>query len=250
MSLDNLPDGHPDKPVAQPAVQPAPIEGQPASVTVPPTVTPSEPPVAQPADKDYKGNTVLETSINVFAATTGVTHERFEAAIQNALQYGDENLIDYTSLTNGLTPDQINQAKALAQATYKEVQTQIQSETQAAYQLAGGEAQWKEASQVFNTKAPDHVKAAVRSLLEAGNIRSAAQLVLDTTRSLGMVNTGGSPIQGGNGTAQQGLSLSEFNAQVRDLERSAGNRSFEQGEYKTKLDNLLALRNLGRSQGR
>lgn len=244
MSDTTLPNTQPtDVPAAQltaPVIQPAT-----------PDVPPTQPAKDEPKQVvDYAGNSAIETSINIFASSTGVTLDRFNDAMANALQYGDENLIDYTSLTQGLTPDQAAQAKALAQANYRETQEYIQRETNAAFDLAGGKEQWNESVQVFNTKAPQHVKTAVKGLLDSGDILSAAQLVLDTVRGTGMVNTGTPPIQGGNGTAQQGLSLAEFNAKLSELERSAGNRSFEQGEYKAKLDALMNQRQLGRQQGR
>lgn len=255
MSLDNLPAGHPDNPATpQPTPQPTPTPMTPPVAPTPtPPVPPVPTPVAEPTDSgtfDYEGKSVLETSIRVFEASTGVSQESFETAIQSALQYGDPNLIDVASLTQGLDPAQAAQATALAKAVYQEAHTHIQQSTEAAYQLAGGKEKWTEASQSFNTNAPAHIRSAVGALLEQGDIKGATQLVLDTVRNLGLVNTGTPPLQGGTGVAVQGLSQAEFNVQLRELERSAGNRSFEQGEYKEKLSALMAQRNLGRSLGR
>jgi len=256
MSLENLPAGHPDNPLTQqptptPTPAPVPTPDVPTPAPVPPTPTPA--PTVEPEVTptfDYEGDSVLETSIKVFEASTGVSQDSFESAIQNALQYGDPNLIDVASLTQGLDPTQSAQAVALAKAAYQEARTHIQQSTEAAYQLAGGKEKWVEASQSFNTNAPAHIRSAVGALLEQGDVKGATQLVLDTVRNFGLVNTGTPPLQGGTGVAVQGLSQAEFNAQLRELERSAGNRSFEQGEYKEKLSALMAQRNLGRSLGR
>lgn len=253
MSLENLPAGHPDNP-ATPQPTPTPVAPPVAPAPTPPVPpVPTPAPVAEPVDSgtfDYEGESVLETSIRVFEASTGVTQDHFESAITNALQYGDPNLIDVASLTQGLDATQAAQATALAKAAYQEVRTHIERSTEAAYQLAGGKEQWAEASQSFNTNAPAHIRSAVGALLEQGDVNGATQLVLDTVRNFGLVNTGTPPLQGGTGVAVQGLSQAEFNVQLRELERSAGNRSFEQGEYKEKLSALMAQRKLGRSLGR
>lgn len=248
MSNENLPADHPAHPSNVAPVTPVvPVVPVVAPVV---EVAPVVPPVVDAPVGTYTGETALELAINVLASQTGITNETFDRALAGALQHNDINLINVEALTAGLKPDQAAQAKALAQAVFKETQATVQRTTQEAYTLAGGEAQWKEATAVFNTQAPEHIRAVVRTLLDTGDVKNAAQFVLDTVRGNGMVNSGTPPIAGGTGSVTQGTSLAEFNAQLAELERTAGNRSLEQGTHAVKFQQIVAARNLGRKQGR
>src|SRR5690554_5154740 len=133
---------------------------QPAPQPVLTTETKSEPVQAnqqakQEIDPDsLVGSNPLETSINMFSHSIGIAPDSFVNAVQAALQYGDDNLIDVTSLTQGLTdPVAKAQAIALAKATYQHIQSEQQRVQSTAHQLAGGEAQWTSALEAFNTHA-------------------------------------------------------------------------------------------------
>ena len=236
---------------------PTPVTPVTPVAPVTPTVQPQEPQVqtqvAQPASY---GTSVLETSINVFSANAGIDASRFESALDNAIKYNDPTLINIDSLTAGLKPEQVAQAKALAEAAYHEAQASIQQSVQAsvatAEKLAGGADKWKEMSNTFNTKAPAHLKAVVSQMLDAGDVANAVQFVIDTAKGAGFVNTGNQPLQGGvsgNGAADSGISQAEYFTKLATLEREAGNRSFEQGEYAHKLTLLRDARKLGRNNG-
>lgn len=245
----NLPADHPNNPANQapvvPVVQPTPVVAPTTTATpVAPVVVPDTP------IGTYGGSTAMDTALSIFAGQTGVTPDKFGAALSKALEYGDESLIDIGTLTAGLKPDQVAQAAALAKAAYQETRADIQRQTQEAHTLAGGEAQWKEATAVFNTKAPEHIRAVVRTMLESGDVKNAAQFVLDTVRGSGMVTNGTPPITGGSSVPTQGTSEAEFRVVLAEIERSAGNRSLESGAHAIKFQQAVAARNLGRKQGR
>lgn len=239
-------------PEVTPAAVPAPAVVQPV---VEPAVQPTQEVVYQQAP-NFTGETVLETSINIFSSGAGIDAVRFEDAIENAIKYNDPNLINVDALTAGLKPEQAAQAKALAQAAYQETQAAIQRASKesiaTAERLAGGSEQWKNISATFNTKAPAHLKAVVSQMLDAGDVQNAVQFVIDTANGVGLVNSGNQPMQGGvggNGAASSGISQAEYFAKLATLEREAGNRSFEQGEYAHKLSLLRDARKLGRNNG-
>jgi len=245
MSDEVTPVVTPTAPVA-PTVTVAPVVETP---TAPTTVTVvKEAPV-------YTGSSPIETAVNVFTQSVGIDSTVFQNALVNALNYGDANLIDYAALTQGLDSEKAAQAKALAQSLFADTQarqaTAVQQAQSTVYNLAGGEANWKVASDAFNTSAPDYLKVAVAQLLESNNVQHAAQLVLDTVRNSGMVNTqqGVPQVQGGTGAVQQGISQAEYFAEIHKLNKETGNRSYAQGSSAQRLNQLNAQRALGRQQG-
>ena len=173
------------------------------------------------------GSNPLETSINMFSHTTGIAPDSFVNAVQAALQYGDDNLIDVTSLTQGLTdPVAKAQAIALAKATYQHIQSEQSRVQSTAHQLAGGEAQWTAALEAFNTHADTRTRGYAKYLESEGDIEGAVQHIMQTVQNLGVVNSqqgefvtpsGGTPAQ------MQALSYAEYNAAIRELQREAGN---------------------------
>lgn len=212
----------------QPA-QPTEQVQQPVPQPVLPTETKPEPVQAnQEVDPDSLiGSNPLETSINMFSHTTGIPADSFVNAVQAALQYGDDNLIDVTSLTQGLTdPVAKAQAIALAKATYQHIQTEQQRVQSTAHQLAGGAAHWSSALEAFNTHADSRTRGYAKYLESEGDIEGAVQHIMQTVQNLGVVNSqqgefvtpsGGTPAQ------MQALSYAEYNAAIRELQREAGN---------------------------
>ena len=173
------------------------------------------------------GSNPLETSINMFSHSTGISPDSFVNAVQAAVQYGDDNLIDVTSLTQGLTdPIAKAQAIALAKATYQHIQSEQQRVQSTAHQLAGGESQWAAALEAFNTHADTRTRGYAKYLESEGDIEGAVQHIMQTVQNLGVVNSqqgefvtpsGGTPAQ------MQALSYAEYNAAIRELQREAGN---------------------------
>lgn len=218
---DQVQDVQPTQPteqVQQPVQQPVlPVETKPEPVQAKQEIDPDS----------LIGSNPLETSINMFSHTTGIAPDSFVNAVQAALQYGDDNLIDVTSLTQGLTdPVAKAQAIALAKATYQHIQTEQQRVQTTAHQLAGGEDHWSSALEAFNTHADARTRGYAKYLESEGDIEGAVQHIMQTVQNLGVVNSqqgefvtpsGGTPAQ------MQALSYAEYNAAIRELQREAGN---------------------------
>ena len=218
---DQVQDVQPTQPieqVQQPVTQPVlPTETKPAPVQAKQEVDPDS----------LIGSNPLETSINMFSHSTGISPDSFVSAVQAAVQYGDDNLIDVTSLTQGLTdPIAKAQAIALAKATYQHIQAEQSRVQSTAHQLAGGEPQWSAALEAFNTHADTRTRGYAKYLESEGDIEGAVQHIMQTVQNLGVVNSqkgefvtpsGGTPAQ------MQALSYAEYNAAIRGLQREAGN---------------------------
>lgn len=252
MTTEVTPQGTPTVPTqVQPQVDPnVPVQAQP---NVQPT--PQVQPQAQPVEpvytpQDYTGNSVLETSLNVFSKSAGVDLGRFDTAIENALKYGDANLIDYASLTAGLKPEQADQAKALAQAVFNETRQQLATQTAEVHRIAGSKEVWDQAAAAFNQQAPEHIKSVVAQMLSNGDLVNAAKFVMEQVNGAGMINNGTPPINGGTGTPAQGISQAEYFAELHKLNKEAGNRSFESGAIGAQLQALQQRRALGKQQGK
>lgn len=246
MSVENQPN-----PTPTPEPNPTPTPNPTPAPAPTPEPTPAPEPTPKPAPASYEGDTVLETSINVFAASHGLDSSAFEAAVEKALIHKDESLIEYHLLTQGLKGDAAEQAKALAKAAYQEQSNYLAARTQEIHTLAGGAEVWNQATQAFNTNAPDYLKSTIRTMLNGGDMVNAAKMVMDYVNGAGLMNNGTPPISGGNGGgAEQGLSYEEYKAEIHKLNRSSGNRSLESGSNAIELQRLNRLRELGRKQGR
>lgn len=231
-------------PVVQAAQAPAPT----------PQVQPTAQPVAATQDQaSLIGDSPLETSINIFAANTGVTADRFLASVEQAMKYDDVNLIDKTSLTQGLNPAQAAQAEALANAMYQNAQQERAAVKQTAHQMAGGEEQWNSAIQAFNTHAPKHIKAAVLAMEQSGAIKEAVEFIVSQVQSYGVVNsTQGNLVapSGGAANTSAAMSAADFQKAVGALHLKAGNALHApRSEHALELQQLQQRRELGKRQG-
>ena len=248
------------QPVHQPT-QPTEQVQQPAAQPVQQPVLPKETQTApvqanQDIDPDSLiGSNPLETSINMFSHSTGISPDSFVNAVQAAVQYGDDNLIDVTSLTQGLTdPIAKAQAIALAKATYQHIQSEQQRIQSTAHQLAGGEEHWSAALEAFNTHADARTRGYAKYLESEGDIEGAVQHIMQTVQNLGVVNSqqgefvtpsGGTPAQ------MQALSYAEYNAAIRELQREAGNAMTNpRSPHYQKLMQLQNAREQGKRLGR
>lgn len=216
--------------------------------------TPPEVPEPTKADpKSLIGNTPLETSINVFSANTGVSAERFVQAVQNALQYDDVNLIDKTSLTQGLKGDKAAQAEALATAMFQHAQQERNAIQQQAYTAAGGKEQWGTAIQAFNTSADPDAKEYAQYLESTGKTDKAIKYIMDFVQGAGLVNhQEGSIVQpsGGMPNSTGAMTGAEFQKAVGELYTKAGNSLHSpHSPYSKELAQLQQRRELGKRQG-
>ena len=199
------------------------------------------------------GNSPLETSINVFSANTGVSADRFVAAIQNALQYDDPNLIDKTALTQGLKGDKAAQAEALAQAMFQHAKSERATVQKVAYDLVGGQAQWTSAIEAFNNHAPAHIKAAALAMEQSGSTKEAVEFIVSQVQSYGVINSQQGNLiapSGGTPNSANALSGSDFMKAVGELYQKAGNQLHApRSPYAAELADLQKRRDLGKRQG-
>lgn len=244
-----------EQPTVETTAQPVATQA-PAPIVEPTQQPQAQQPATQPTNNtpvDYTGGTPLETAVNIFAGSTGITHDVFAASIQNALQYGDPNLIDVATLTQGLKPEQAAQAKALATAVYQQVQSDRNNAVQTAYSKAGGEAQWNTTIEAFNSQAPQWAKDAAKALEQAGNVGAAVDFIINQAQQFGITNSQqGEFIQpsGAQPNSTAALGSAEFKRAIGELQIKAGNElNNPRSPYYAELELLQQRRQLGKRQG-
>ena len=245
-----------------------PNNGLPAGVpstSAPPRMpdTPQAPPAAIPlasADTDADefdidtGNSALDTAINTFISVTGAKPADLERAVAKAMEYGNTDLIDRAFIKEKFGK-YADQALSLAEAAVKEdvrvQQENITKSKQTVYTAAGGEQQWNQAVSVFNTSATPTIKAAVKALMDQGNIAGGAELLLNSVKDSGLLPNVNSTLQGGGAVAGAAgaLTAAQFQTELATLRNEAGNRSFETGPVAAKYNSLIARRTAGKKLG-
>jgi len=170
-----------------------------------------------------------------------------DRVLGKALAYGDPSLVDvaYLNEKGGANAQQLAEiAKGIVQA----VDAKSTAITNEIYQSVGGEAQWEQASAIFNSKAPAEIKAIVAQMLDSTNevqIKAAAKVVAEFGRSSGLVPQIGAALLNGNpsaGVVGQGLSKVQFQAELAKLNKDAPT-------YADEREALFARRSLGKSSG-
>lgn len=258
-TIDNtLPPGVPpagNPPVVPPTVTVpvVPVVNPVTPVTAPapaPAEVPKETAVSNELPASYTGNATLDVAISAFAQATGASTDDLQRAVSNALQYGDENLIDVAFITEKFGKD-APQALALAKAAVADINQQHAQAKQAVYAIAGGEQHWNQAVSVFNTSAPEHVKVAVQTLVNSGRIQEGAQLLLDVVKGSGLLPQVNPTLTGGAATAPAGgaLDAASFRKEMEALKKEAGNRSLESGVFGQRYQVLIQRRAAGRQIG-
>ena len=114
--------------------------------------------------------------------------------------------------------------------------------------MVGGKANWDAMTQVFNAKAPEHLRAAARALADSGNIEGAAKLVVETAQGMGLAPKLSPKLQGG-GAINDALDAKGFAEAYSALRKEAGNQSLESSKFKPRLDALMARRQAGKLKG-
>ena len=211
--------------------------------------TPQGQAMAQPA----VGESYIDTAINHLTSTLGVNPDTFDKVIEAAVQYGDVNLINPAALGVNLTPEQATQVRQLATSAVQYVQAETARETARidaiAYAAAGSKEAWDAAVGQFQAVADVQAKGYASYLISQGNHQAAAELVMNTVRGYGYAPQGNAPLQPSAVAGQRGLDSQEFKTKMGELSQRAGNQSLEQGSFKQEYENLMRLRQLGRSQG-
>lgn len=200
---------------------------------------------------EYTGDETLDTAINTFVDVTGANESDILRATAKAVEYGNPDLVDTAFLTERFGKH-AKQAIALAKQAVKYETDKVDSEQQAsqklAYDSAGGEAGWKQSVSVFNSSAPASVKAAVKVLMDTGDVKSGVELLLSTVNGSGLLPTNNPTLNGGGALGGQGnaLSAKQFQVELAKLREQVGNRSLENGPHAEAYQTLLARRRTGK----
>lgn len=193
------------------------------------------------------GNPAIDAGIAMLKQVSKLNDADMVRAIGKAVEYNDPNLIDSAFIKERFG-EHAQYAELLAKAYLDDQIGQAQRAVTAAYDLVGGKQNWETASQLFNAKAPEHVRAAARALANSGDVTGAAKLVVETVQGLGLIAKEAGILKGG--TALDGaLSAADFSKEYQALRKEAGNRSLESPKFAQRYQNLLSRRKAGKAKG-
>ena len=193
------------------------------------------------------GNPAIDAGIAMLKSVSGLNDADMVRAIGKAVERGDETLID-TAFIKERFGEHAAYAEMLAKAYLQDQVGQAQRAVQAAHDMVGGKANWDAMTQVFNAKAPEHLRAAARALADSGNIEGAAKLVVETAQGMGLVPKLSPKLQGG-GAINDALDAKGFKDAYAALRKEAGNQSLESAKFKPRLEALMARRAAGKAKG-
>ena len=193
------------------------------------------------------GNPAIDAGIAMLKQVSKLNDADMVRAIGKAVEYNDPNLIDSAFIKERFG-EHAQYAELLAKAYLDDQIGQAQRAVTAAYDLVGGKENWETASQLFNAKAPEHVRNAARALANSGDVTGAAKLVVETVQGLGLIAKEAGILKGG--TALDGaLSAVDFSKEYQALRKEAGNRSLESPKFAQRYQNLLSRRQAGKAKG-
>lgn len=193
------------------------------------------------------GNPAIDAGIAMLKSVSGLNDADMVRAIGKAVERGDETLID-TAFIKERFGEHAAYAEMLAKAYLQDQVGQAQRAVQAAHDMVGGKANWDAMTQVFNAKAPEHLRAAARALADSGNIEGAAKLVVETAQGMGLVPKVSPKLQGG-GAINDALDAAGFAKEYAKLRQEAGNNSLQSKQFKARYDALVARRYAGKMRG-
>lgn len=202
---------------------------------------------APAAELAETGNPAIDAGIAMLKSVSGLSDADMVRAIGKAVERGDETLID-TAFIKERFGEHAAYAEMLAKAYLSDQVGQAQRAVQSAHDMVGGKANWDAMTQVFNAKAPEHLRAAARALADSGNIEGAAKLVVETAQGMGLVPKLSPKLQGG-GAINDALDAKGFAAAYSALRKEAGNQSLESSKFKPQLEALMARRQAGKMKG-
>lgn len=215
-----------DAPAQTPAATPAKVE--PAPVAGAPDVKPT-------------GNKALDIAVATFVKSAGATDGDISKALGKAYETGDVADIDRAFLTERFG-ENAESAIALAEAVMEHELNASQAILNSVFEVAGGEEQFKAATEVFKQHADEQEKAAVRFMLDSNNpdmVKYAAKKIVAFHKASGVLSTTGGKLVPGSGFADnQGLSADEFTKARHALNQTS--RS-----YQSDLNRLIEMRRIG-----
>lgn len=193
------------------------------------------------------GNPAIDAGIAMLKQVTKLNDSDMVRAIGKAVEYNDPNLIDSAFIKERFG-EHAQYAELLAKAYLDDQIGQAQRAVTAAYDLVGGKQNWETASQLFNAKASEHVRAAARALANSGDVAGAAKLVVETVQGLGLISKEAGILKGGS-ALDGALSAADFSKEYQALRKEAGNRSLESPKFAQRYQNLLSRRQAGKAKG-
>lgn len=199
-------------------------------------------------DLAQTGNAVLDAGIKMMQQTAGLNANDVNRILSQAFERGDASLVD-TAYIKERFGEHAGYVEQLAKAYIEHTTEQTQSTVKAVYELAGGEEAWGLHNETFQQHAPKHLQAAAKALAEAGDFTQAASLIVDFSKSTGLVPVAGQHIQGGGAVANGALTAAGFKDELAKLRSAVGNRSLESGAPKAQYDALVRRRQAGRQAG-
>lgn len=193
------------------------------------------------------GNPAIDAGIAMLKQVSKLNDADMVRAIGKAVEYNDPNLIDSAFIKERFG-EHAQYAELLAKAYLDDQIGQAQRAVTAAYDLVGGKQNWDTASQLFNAKASEHVRAAARALANSGDVTGAAKLVVETVQGLGLIAKEAGILKGG-AALDGALSAADFSKEYQALRKEAGNRSLESPKFAQRYQNLLSRRQAGKAKG-
>lgn len=192
------------------------------------------------------GNPSIDAGVAMLKQVSGLTDADMVRALGKAIEYQDPNLIDSAFIKERFG-EHAAYAELLAKAYLDDQVGQATKAVKAAYDVVGGEENWRVASQLFSSRAPEPMRAAARALANSGELVKAAQLVASFCQEAGLIRTENPLVRGA--AVSQTLSATEFKAEYTKLRQEAGNRSLESKQFQSRYNDLLQRREAGRRAG-
>lgn len=192
------------------------------------------------------GNKVLDVAVQSFIKITGATEADLDRALQYAVEAGDARLIDKAFLQERFG-EHAEQAQALAEAVMEQNQTSAKALLDTVYTAAGGEANFKQAAELFKTNAKPGMVNVVKQMLDSGDpdtVKEAAMLIVEYgSTSGGMVKQGERLVATSGFNAAAGISAEEFTQARQQLNSTS--RTYHQDYAR-----LMDLRRIGKQLGK
>lgn len=201
---------------------------------------------AQTQELAETGNPAIDAGVAMLKQVSGLTDADMVRALGKAVEYQNPDLIDSAFIKERFG-EHAAYAEMLAKAYLDDQVGQATKAVQAAYDVVGGKEHWDVAAQLFNAKAPEHLRSAAKALADTGSLKQAAELVASFCRDSGLIKTVNPLIRGS--AVNSSLSAAEFKAEYTKLRQEAGNRSLESKQFQSRYNDLLQRREAGRRAG-
>lgn len=193
------------------------------------------------------GNTALDIAITQFFESTKCTEETLDSIFEEVISSGDTSKLNEAKIMEQFGDKQGKVALQLAKAYIENVQKEESATKDVVYSIAGDEATWLKAADVFKNKAPESLHKYVSQQIDSGDmelIKLATQQVIDFASKSGVIVKKGTKVSSSsNSGVVHGLSNEEYI-------KAAGKLKTNSKTYNADISKLMELRRLGRQLGR